>query len=99
MSEEPKTPNMSEESEPLKMVEKSEEPPPKPKRGRPKKEPAPKPEAKNRGRPKRVIVDGTQQVAPFDPNVYNEQLLQTLSAHNNASNLRQQSRWSSLVRI
>ena len=80
------------------MVEESEELP-KPKRGRPKKEPAPKPEPKKRGRPKKVIVDETPQVASFDPNVYNQQLLQALIAHNNASKQRRYSQWSSLVRF
>ena len=94
---EPKTPKAVNEPKTLNMVE---EEPPKPKRGRPKKAPAPKPEPKKRGRPpKKVTVDETPQVAPIDPNMYNQQLLQALIAHNNASKQRRYSQWSSLVRF
>ena len=97
MVKEPKTPKATTEPKTLNMVE--EEPKPK-KRGRPKKEPAPKPEPKKRGRPpKKVIVDETPQVASIDPNVYNQQLFQALIAHNNASKQRRYSQWSSLVRF
>ena len=98
MVEEPKTPKAVEEPKTLNMVEESEEPP-KPKRGRPKKAPVPKPEPKKRGRPKQVTIDETPQVASFDSRSHNEQLLQAFIAHNSMSKIRQREQWSSLVRF
>ena len=66
-------------------------------RGRPKKEPAPKPAPKPRGRPKSVTFEAPPP--QYDIAHYNQQLINAMIAHSNASRMQRQARWSSLVRF
>ena len=66
-------------------------------RGRPKKEPAPKPAPKPKGRPKTVQFE--EPPPQYDIAHYNQQLINAMIAHSNASRMQRQTRWGSLVRF